>query len=224
MGNPIIKEWHLAKGVRGSHRSAGFVVGWYCCYRTVFFNWRRTLTMHPSHTLTGGTWTWPNLKLELTSANRRGIAFWLMGFDTWLIEQVYLKDDYIVREGEVSREMYFLKSGAVQVNKTNLVNSLLDWASAVHVQGTDIDDMLIRLGFDVCHWEQKIELQRLTHAWTWDARQSWLASNCAHTLTFITSISMSVALVWHIMDLHHTIVLPMMRSNKHYLRKSTQWW
>lgn len=28
--------------------------------------------------------------------------------------QVYLKDDYIVREGEVAREMYFLKSGAVQ--------------------------------------------------------------------------------------------------------------
>lgn len=32
-----------------------------------------------------------------------------------LFMQVYLRDDYIVREGEVSREMYFLKSGAVQV-------------------------------------------------------------------------------------------------------------
>ena len=29
--------------------------------------------------------------------------------------QVYLKDDMIVREGEVAREMYFVKSGAVQV-------------------------------------------------------------------------------------------------------------
>ena len=29
--------------------------------------------------------------------------------------QVYLKDDMVIREGEVSREMYFIKSGAVQV-------------------------------------------------------------------------------------------------------------
>lgn len=29
--------------------------------------------------------------------------------------QVYLKGDMVVREGEVSREMYFIKSGAVQV-------------------------------------------------------------------------------------------------------------
>lgn len=30
--------------------------------------------------------------------------------------QVYLKDDMVIREGEVSREMYFIKSGAVQVS------------------------------------------------------------------------------------------------------------
>ena len=30
--------------------------------------------------------------------------------------QVYLKDDIVIREGEVSREMYFIKSGAVQVS------------------------------------------------------------------------------------------------------------
>ena len=29
--------------------------------------------------------------------------------------QVYLRDDMVIREGEVSREMYFIKSGAVQV-------------------------------------------------------------------------------------------------------------
>ena len=31
--------------------------------------------------------------------------------------QVYLRDDIIIREGEVSREMYFIKSGAVQVRQ-----------------------------------------------------------------------------------------------------------
>lgn len=34
---------------------------------------------------------------------------------TCLAPQVALKGDFIVREGEVSREMYFIKSGAVQV-------------------------------------------------------------------------------------------------------------
>ena len=29
--------------------------------------------------------------------------------------QIYLKNDIVIREGEVSREMYFIKSGAVQV-------------------------------------------------------------------------------------------------------------
>ncbi len=36
--------------------------------------------------------------------------------------QVYLKDDMVVREGEVSREMYFIKSGAVQVPTVYHVN------------------------------------------------------------------------------------------------------
>lgn len=30
--------------------------------------------------------------------------------------QVYLRDDVVIREGEVSREMYFIKSGAVQAS------------------------------------------------------------------------------------------------------------
>ncbi len=34
---------------------------------------------------------------------------------TCLTPQVSLRGDFIVREGEVSREMYFIKSGAVQV-------------------------------------------------------------------------------------------------------------
>lgn len=35
---------------------------------------------------------------------------------TCLTPQVSLKGDFVVREGEVSREMYFIKSGAVQVD------------------------------------------------------------------------------------------------------------
>ena len=35
---------------------------------------------------------------------------------TCLTPQVSLKGDIIVREGEVSREMYFIKSGAAQVD------------------------------------------------------------------------------------------------------------
>ena len=35
---------------------------------------------------------------------------------TCLTPQVSLKGDIIVREGEVSREMYFIKSGAAQVS------------------------------------------------------------------------------------------------------------
>ena len=34
---------------------------------------------------------------------------------TCLTPQVSLRGDFVVREGEVSREMYFIKSGAVQV-------------------------------------------------------------------------------------------------------------
>ena len=33
---------------------------------------------------------------------------------TLLRPEVYLKDDMIIREGEIAREMYFVKSGAVQ--------------------------------------------------------------------------------------------------------------
>lgn len=31
--------------------------------------------------------------------------------------QIYLNNDIVIREGEVSREMYFIKSGAVQVGQ-----------------------------------------------------------------------------------------------------------
>ena len=34
--------------------------------------------------------------------------------------QIYLKDDIVIREGEVSREMSFLNSGAVQVSRRHL--------------------------------------------------------------------------------------------------------
>ena len=33
---------------------------------------------------------------------------------------MYLKDDMVIREGEVSREMYFIKSGAIQVRLPQL--------------------------------------------------------------------------------------------------------
>ena len=45
------------------------------------------------------------------------------GFTTSLVTclktQVSLKGDFVVREGEVSREMYFIKSGAVQAMPSN---------------------------------------------------------------------------------------------------------
>ena len=37
---------------------------------------------------------------------------------------MYLKDDMVIREGEVSREMYFIKSGAIQVHLPQLSPSL----------------------------------------------------------------------------------------------------
>ena len=40
---------------------------------------------------------------------------------TCLTPQVSLRGDFIVREGEISREMYFIKSGAVQVLVTFFV-------------------------------------------------------------------------------------------------------
>ena len=39
----------------------------------------------------------------------------MIGLPFWEFAQVYLKGDVIIREGEVSREMYFIKSGAAQV-------------------------------------------------------------------------------------------------------------
>ena len=40
--------------------------------------------------------------------------------------QVYLKGDFVFREGEVSREMYFIKSGAVQVTHSMHASLCLD--------------------------------------------------------------------------------------------------
>ncbi|CAL5223621.1 g6162 [Coccomyxa viridis] len=44
---------------------------------------------------------------------------------TLLRPVVYLKDDMVIREGEVSREMYFIKSGAVQVEVNEGVVTVL---------------------------------------------------------------------------------------------------
>ncbi|CAK0741204.1 hypothetical protein CVIRNUC_001307 [Coccomyxa viridis] len=44
---------------------------------------------------------------------------------TLLRPAVYLKDDMVIREGEVSREMYFIKSGAIQVEVDEQVVTVL---------------------------------------------------------------------------------------------------
>eukprot|EP00884_Botryococcus_braunii_P013800 jgi/Botrbrau1/22420/Bobra.0091s0023.2 len=47
---------------------------------------------------------------------------------TLLKPSVHLKGDYIVREGEISRDMYFIKSGAVQVEiEGRIVNCAKEW-------------------------------------------------------------------------------------------------
>ncbi len=49
------------------------------------------------------------------------------------IMQVYLRDDMVIREGEVSREMYFIKSGAVQARSQSYWSWLRFLIKRVHV-------------------------------------------------------------------------------------------